>query len=71
MAKARIVANPPTDADFLRQAQGLAQAADTPQDLELALRQDYPQARVVRGVTDVIERWYAYRDGSWTRTEGN
>lgn len=67
MAKARIIANPPDDRLFADRVDQLAAAADTPETLEELVRHDYPEARVVRGVTDVVERWYVYRDGRWAR----
>lgn len=61
----RLVVNPVWDADFVRRAEELAEAADTPGDLERLLRTSYASARVVPGVTDIVERWYVYRDGRW------
>jgi hypothetical protein len=66
MGRVRIIANPANDLEFTRRAEELAQGASTPEDLERELRADYDRARVVRGVTDIVERWYAYREGSWT-----
>ena len=67
MAKARIIASPPHDRLFTDRVQKLAQGTDTPEILEQLVRHEYPEARVVRGVTDVVERWYVYRDGRWVR----
>jgi hypothetical protein len=61
----RLIVNPANDADFQRSANELATRSDTPEQLEQALRGKYARARVVRGVTDIVERWYVYRDGRW------
>ena len=65
MARVRLIANPANDLAFTRHAELLADRCSAPEELERELRTDYAHARVVRGVTDVVERWYAYRDGSW------
>lgn len=67
MATARIIANPPHDRVFADRVEELAGGAETPEVLEQLVRSEYPEARVVRGVTDVVERWYVYRDGHWAR----
>jgi hypothetical protein len=67
MANARIIPNPHDDRLFADRVEELAEGADTPEALEELVRGDYPEARVVRGVTDVVDRWYVYRDGRWTR----
>ena len=67
MANARIIANPPDDRLFADRVEELAEATDTPEAFEQLVRGEYPEARVVRGVTDVLERWYVYRDGRWSR----
>lgn len=67
MTIARIIANPPGDRKFAGRVEELANQADTPETLEQLVRHEYPEARVVRGVTDVVERWYVYREGRWTR----
>ena len=69
MARVRITANPANDLVFARRAEELAQSSNTPEELERDLRAEHPDARVVRGVTDIVERWYAYRDGSWTASD--
>lgn len=61
----RLITNPVSDDEFQRRAQELAGRADTPEQLELMLREYFKRARVVRGVTDIVERWYVYRDGRW------
>ena len=66
----RIITNPSRDERFVKRANELAERARTADELERLLREEYPSARVVTGVTDVIDRWYAYRDGRWTRSEG-
>jgi hypothetical protein len=68
LVKVRIVANPANDQRFVRRVQDLAEDVDSPEQLEQLLRREYSRARVVRGVTDVVERWYAYRDGRWTNS---
>ena len=65
VARVQLVTNPPNDEVFAREAQGLLDKAATPQELERLLRPKYVNARVFTGVTDVFERWYAYREGSW------
>ena len=50
----------------MRFAEELIERVETPEELEALLRQHYQRARVVPGVTDITERWYAYRDGRWT-----
>lgn len=69
----RLVTNPTTDIDFQRRAQELAAKVETPEQLESLLHEEYVLARVVRGVTDIVERWYVYRDGRWinSREKGN
>ena len=69
MGRVRIIANPANDLVFARRAEELAVRANTPEDLERELRDSYGRARVVRGVTDIVERWYAYRDGRWTASD--
>ena len=64
----RLVTNPTTDADFQRHAEDLAADVNAPEELERLLRERYPQAHVVRGVTDIFERWYVYRDGRWVNS---
>ena len=71
MAKVRLVTNPASDDEFRNSAETLVEQVNTPEELERELREDYEKARVVRGVTDVVERWYAYRDGSWKAPESN
>lgn len=66
----RLVVNPATDVDFQRSAETLAQSASTPEELQRLLQAIYPRARVVRGVTDLVERWYVYRDGHWVNAGG-
>lgn len=61
----RLVTNPQTDTDFQRRAEELVDQVDSPEELESLLREQYHRARVVRGVTDITERWYVYRDGRW------
>lgn len=65
MVTVRLIVNPTNDTEFDRRAHELAARSDTPEQLEAALREQYPRARVVRGVTDIVERWYVYRDGRW------
>ena len=65
MVTVRLIVNPTNDNDFQRSAQELAAHVDEPEELERLLRAQYSRARVVRGVTDIMERWYVYRDGRW------
>ena len=62
----RLVTNPLDDAEFARFAAELIERVHTPEELEALLRERYQRAHVVPGVTDITERWYAYRDGRWT-----
>lgn len=64
----RLVANPHNDLEFERLAETLVARVETPDHLERLLRERYPRARVVPGVTDITERWYVYRDGRWVNT---
>ncbi len=50
-------------------ADELVASASTPEELQQLLRQHYDGARVVRGVTDIVERWYVYRDGHWVNSK--
>jgi hypothetical protein len=61
----RLITNPQSDTDFQRRAEQLAEGVETPEELERLLRRSYARARVVTGVTDIVERWYVYRDGRW------
>ena len=71
MVTVRLIAYPANDYEFQRRAQELAARADTPEQLQQALRRQYSRARVVAGVTDIVERWYAYRDGRWMNSRDN
>ena len=66
-AKVIVIANPPGDGMFRGTAQAHAKdGANTPQELQRRLREHWPRARVVGGITDRgSERLYAYREGSW------
>jgi len=66
-ARVIVIANPPGDGMFRGTAQAHAKdGANTPQELQRRLREHWPRARVVGGITDRgSERWYAYREGSW------
>ena len=64
----RLSINPSNDPDFSRRVHELARGTETPEELELRLRSEYPLTRVFRGVTDIVERWYVYRQGHWTRS---
>lgn len=69
---ASILVNPASDATFKRLAEThAARGADTPADLEDRLRQSYPRARVIEGISSdsTSERWYVYRDGRWINSE--
>jgi hypothetical protein len=65
----RMVVNPTTDAEFRARAEALSETANTPEELQRRLRAHYAHARVVRGVTDIVERWYVYRDGHWINSQ--
>lgn len=67
----RLVTNPSNDNEFQRRAHDLAERVATPEELERLLRERYSRARVVRGVTDIVERWYVYRDGRWINSRDN
>jgi hypothetical protein len=64
-----MVLNPSNDEAFRRTAERLfAEDGEHPDELEAHLRGRFPNARVVAGIRDAGgERWYVYRDGSWTR----
>ena len=64
----RVSVNPPDDVVLASRVRELADQAASPEDLEAILRPEYPRVRVVRGVTDVVDRWYVYREGHWTRS---
>ncbi len=65
----RLVTNPHNDDEFARVAEQLIERVETPEELERLLRERYQRARVVPGVTDITERWYAYRDGRWVESQ--
>lgn len=63
-----LIINPQSDTEFGARVEELAaRQFSEPAELEDALRQSYPNARVSPGVVDVIgrPRWYVYRDGRW------
>jgi hypothetical protein len=65
-----LIASPSDDEDFRALAEALVAAgANTPSELQLALRSRYPEAvaraRDLSGERGVI--WYVYREGRWTR----
>ena len=64
----RVSIIPSDDAVFASRVQEVAGEAMSPEELEEQLRASYPEVRVVRGVTDIVDRWYVYRDGRWTRS---
>jgi hypothetical protein len=66
-----LVTNPRSDVEFEHHAEQLSHGIETPEELEALLREQYDHARVVRGVTDIIERWYVYRDGRWVNSRDN
>ena len=65
MVTVRLIVNPTNDGEFQRRAHELAAKVDSPEELEQLLHKQYGLARVVTGVTDIVERWYVYRDGRW------
>jgi hypothetical protein len=63
-----LILNPRADPAFVARAQALAAGgARTPEQLQAAMRADYPLAVVrERGLsTEVGSAWYVYRDGHW------
>ena len=68
MVTVRLVTNPDTDSEYHRRAEKQDESVYTPDEIERLLRSDYRRARVVRGVTDIVERWYVYRDGRWVNS---
>ncbi|MEP7379380.1 MAG: hypothetical protein ABI725_07450 [Chloroflexota bacterium] len=68
MAGTRISVNPPQDGVLASRVRDIGGQVESPEELEAMLRPDYPQVRVVRGVTDIVDRWYVYREGRWTRS---
>jgi len=70
-----VVTNPADDVPFRDAAAGALQEGQTPDELQLLLRRDYPRA-VVRARDLAGERavvWYVYREGHWVardRDEG-
>ena len=61
-----LMLNPRQDADFVRRTMDLVDGAQTPESLQLALREYYPMAVVRRrGLALEGEAWYVYRDGRW------
>jgi hypothetical protein len=66
----RLIINPQTDGDFGRRVNELAGQARGPEELEVLLRSEYPRTVVARGVIDVVERWYVYREGHWINATG-
>ena len=65
-----LITNPGDDDAFRQLAERLvAEGADTAGRLQDWLKEAYPSALVVQGITDALgDRWYAYRDGHWVRT---
>jgi hypothetical protein len=68
MAGTRLSIIPSDDPVFTELVREVEGRAPTPEALQELLRSEYPQVRVVRGVTDIVERWYVYRDGRWVRS---
>ena len=64
----RVSVNPSDDSAFAERVHELANQTDTPEKLQALLSPDYPLVRVVRGVTDIVDRWYVYREGRWTHS---
>ncbi len=68
-----LIASPRDDRAFRDLAEQLvADGADTPVALQVALRPRYPQVvvrpRELSAESEVV--WYVYRDGRWTRPGG-
>lgn len=67
-----VIANPPGDAAFRAQVDGyLNEGGRRPEDLQTALRRNYPNAVVrLRSLAgERFEVWYVYRDGHWIGAE--
>jgi hypothetical protein len=62
-----LVINPRSDEQFAAFAREQAGEAESPEDLQAALRRRYPQSVVrPRGLDgEKTEVWYVYRDGRW------
>jgi hypothetical protein len=63
-----LVVNPRSDESFVNLAEDLVGEADSPAELQAALRKTYPRTvvrqRVLAGEPTAV--WYVYREGSWT-----
>ena len=71
-ARPILVVNPRSDATFDDLAHQLAaDGANTPAELERALRKQYPRAMVrARNLSsEPILTWYVYREGVWEPTK--
>jgi hypothetical protein len=63
-----LVTNPADDLEFAVAAASALREAGTPDELEAALRPDYPDVLVrERVLTAEPLVWYVYRDGHWVR----
>lgn len=64
---AQVIANPSSDADFVRTVRELARHERSARVFEANLRARYPRATVRHGELSGRdgERWYVYRDGRW------
>ena len=63
-----LVANPTDDLAFAAAAEAALDNAQTPEDLQTALRHDYPRAVArARDLAGDPLVWYVYREGHWVR----
>ena len=69
--RVRLITNPASDRRIADSADVvLARGVERPEEMEVALRTEFPTVRVVPGVVDGNEwRWYVYRDGRWVNSE--
>ncbi len=65
--RARVLVNPPSDAEFVRTVRLLSRRSRGYLAFEAELRVHYPRARVRHRLLCGVdgERWYVYRDGRW------
>jgi hypothetical protein len=72
VARPFLFVNPRSDSEFVSYANACFVHATSPEALESALRERYPNAVVRPRLLDgeLVRVWYAYRDGKWTRSGG-
>jgi hypothetical protein len=71
MARATLILNPRSDAEFVRLAhERLDAGAETAEALQGKLRERYPRVVVrERDLFGEAPTWYVYREGAWTPSE--